>query len=362
MRIVQLNPFYYPYRGGIEHRIHNLSRRLAKDHEVFIVTGRLPDTAEEQEMDGYTIVRLDSTLIGPYNPPYISSRGVWKTLATLDPDVVDFHYRWAPSYTRAMRRFDGRKVFTFHNTFGEGEGAVRVMSLINDLSQSRFLRGFDRIVCVSEFVRRDLEGRGFPNRLLETVPNGVELPDDVPRDELDFLLFLGRLVPTKGLGYLLGAMRDLRSRGIRERLIIAGGGPEEARLRRNVKRMGLEDTVTITGRVTEEEKQRLLGTCKLFVLPSTFESYGIAAAEAMAYGKAVVATRVGGLPEVIADAGVLVPPKDPGALADAVSSLLADEARRTKLGTRARRRAEGFSWDGMAKRMEAVYLDVCGGR
>ncbi|MFP4170067.1 MAG: glycosyltransferase family 4 protein [Methanomassiliicoccales archaeon] len=337
----------------MEHRIHNVSKLLAGDHQVFVVTGRLPQTEEREEMDGYRVIRLPSRLIDLYNPPYIGSEGIEETLEELDPDLVDFHYRWAPSYTRAMRRFTGRKVFTYHNTFGEGKGAMAPLSHLNDLLQSRFLKGFDRVVCVSDFVRQDLRSRGFPDHLLSTVPNGVDSPREVPDGEEDFLLFLGRLVSLKGLHILIESMRLVDSR-----LIIAGSGPEERRLGRLVVKHGLEDRVELKGRVSEEEKERLLSSCKMFVLPSLSEAYGIAAAEAMAYGKPVVASSVGGLPEVVGDAGVLVPPRDPGSLARAIRELQDDPDLRHRLGRRARERAMLYSWERVAKEMESLYREV----
>lgn len=353
MRIVQLNPYHYPFMGGIEHRIHHISKELAKKHEVFVVTGKLPGTSWEEEIDGYTVIRLRSRLIDIYNPPYISTSGIEEKLDEIDPDVVDFHYRWAPSYRKAMKRYAGPKVFTFHNTFGEGEGVMKAASKLNDIYYTRFIIGFNRIICVSKFVRDDLINRGFPKSKLEVIPNGVEIPETPPADEEDFILFIGRLVRTKGLDYLIEAMREIDTR-----LIIAGKGPEYNRLKRKVITLGLEKKITFPGRVTEEEKQKLLSTCKLFVFPSVWESYGIAAAEAMSYGKPVVASRVGGLPEVVNKGGILVPPRDPHALAEAINSLLGDEKRRRDLGNFAREHISQFTWDTAARRIERVYSEV----
>lgn len=353
MRIVQLNPFHYPFMGGIEHRIHHISSILAKRHEVFVVTGQLANTEREEEIGGYHVIRLPSKFYTAYNPPHIVTQGILEELNDLSPDVVDFHYRWSGSYRKAMRRYDGRKVFTFHNTFGEGEGLMRAFSALNDISYTRFIQGFDRVVCVSEFVRNDLEKRGFPADIMESVPNGVDPPEELNGEEGDFILFLGRLVRTKGLDHLIRAMRD-----VDQHLVIAGGGPEETRLRKMVADNGLKGKVDIRGRVSEEEKHRLLSECRLFVFPSTWESYGIAAAEAMSYGKAVVASDVGGLPEVVKDAGELVLSRNESELARAINSLMEDDERRRALGQRAREIALEYSWERAAESMERIYAEV----
>ena len=115
-----------------------------------------------------TVVRLPSRFIGRYNPPYVTTPGVLDALNSLDADIVDFHYRWAPSYSRAMRRYEGNWMFTFHNTYGEGEGIGRALSLINDMLFSNMIRD-RRTVCVSEFVRNDLLARGFRRELTDVV-------------------------------------------------------------------------------------------------------------------------------------------------------------------------------------------------
>ncbi len=352
MRLVQLNPFHYPFMGGIEHRIHHMSKRLARRHEVIVVTARLEGTEKEEWIDGYRVIRLDSKFVGSYNPPYVSSKGVLDALLALSPDIVDFHYRWAPSYTRQVMKYPGKVVFTYHNTYGEGEGAMRLLSHLNDWSFMRKMRSFDRVVCISEFVRQDNARHGFPLERMSVVPNGVEMPAVEPRDE-GFILSLGRMVHTKGLEYLMQAMKDVDGK-----LLMAGAGPERERMEALSKRYGLGSKVQMLGRVSEERKTELFAGCSLFVMPSLFESYGIAAAEAMSYGKPVVATDVGGLPEVVADCGVLVPPRDPAALSKEINGLMADPERRHLLGLRARARASSYSWDNMAELQERVYLEV----
>ena len=124
MRFVDVNPFFYPFKGGIEHRMHDTARLLVqRGHDVTILTGRLPGTEEEEiAKEGYRIIRLESRLINVYNPPMISSRGVLEALESLNADVVNYNYRWAPSYNKDLARYEGKKVFTYHNTWGEGMG------------------------------------------------------------------------------------------------------------------------------------------------------------------------------------------------------------------------------------------------
>jgi glycosyltransferase involved in cell wall biosynthesis len=164
---------------------------------------------------------------------------------------------------------------------------------------------------------------------------------------------MGRLVNTKGLEYLVQAMRLIDCK-----LVISGGGPLQDKLQKAIKKKGLQAKIEMTGRVCEERKCELLSSCKLFVMPSIFESYGIAVAEAMSYGKAIVATDVGGLPEVVNDGGLLCNPRDPRDLADKITSLLKNESLRVEKAKRSYELAQNFTWDSIAPKMEREYLNL----
>jgi glycosyltransferase involved in cell wall biosynthesis len=349
MRIVQLNPYHYPYMGGIEHRVHEVCKHLSRRHEVVVLTAQLDGAKEVEEIDGYTVRRLPSRFLNIYNPPFVSTPGVLEALNGIEPDLVDFHFRWAPSYTRAMTEYDGRWVFTFHNTFGEGKGIIGAASTVNDSLFARHIRD-RRVICVTDFVKRDLLSRGFDEAQLDVVPTGVHLAEGNGHDD-GFVLFAGRLVGTKGLPYLIKAMAQVDGR-----LVIMGSGPDRDRLESLTGRLGLEDRVQFTGQVDEDTKQRLMSSCSVFAMPSLFESLGLAAAEAMSWGKPVVATQVGGLPEIVGDGGILVPPKDPPAMAGALNLLLSDREKRREVGAKARAHMRKYDWNIVARDLEKVYL------
>ncbi len=135
-------------------------------------------------------------------------------------------------------------------------------------------------------------------------------------------------------------MRDIDCK-----LIICGKGPESKKLGKMVSNLGLESKVELRGYVSDEEKDALIDSCKLFVIPSIFESFGLAALEVTSHGKPLVFSKVNGLPETVGEGGIGVEPKDPKAIADAVNSLLNDDALRREKGIAARRHAETYVWD-----------------
>lgn len=348
MRICQVNPFFHPYDGGIERRIMAVGKRLSDDHEINIVTSQLAGTKPFEMVDGMRVHRLSSTYLHIYNPPFVFSRGIKEKIRELKPDLIHFHSRWAPEYTRAVAGFlgDVPVVFTWHNSFGEGAGWQRPLSLLNDeLFKLYLARRCDKVICISDYVRRQLLGRGVRDELLKVIYNGIDLQSP-SREEEGFALFIGRLVQTKGLDVLADAMK-----GVEGELKICGRGPYSNVLE------GAEN-IELLGFVPEEEKNRLLRKCKFLVLPSKRESFGIVLLEAMAFGKPVVASRVGGIPEVVGDAGILVSPNVSEELKSAINTLLSDDGLRLELGKKARKRANLFSWDKISSQVEDVYREI----
>ena len=175
-----------------------------------------------------------------------------------------------------------------------------------------------------------------------------------------YVLALGRHVPQKGFDVLLRALAELRDRGLACDLILAGDGPEHAALQALAAELRLTDRVRLTGRVDHAEAMRLFAGCTIFVLPSRHEPFGIVNLEAMAHARPIVASRVGGVPEIVCDDenGLLVPPGEAGALADALARLLADAGLRHRLGEAGRVRAARFTWPRIADGYFEVYASA----
>ena len=358
MKIVDVNPFFTPYNGGIENRMYDTSKLLAaKGHDVTVVTGRLSDDSpEEEKVDGFRIVRLKSRQIKIYNPPFISSKGVLETLQSIDADIVNFNYRWAPSYTKALKAYDGKKVFTYHNMWGEGTGITARFSEINDNKFAKALETFDHVIAVSDTVRNDLIARGYSPDYVTTVPSCLKCPLVAGPGTGDYALSLGRLVRTKGLDYLIEAMKD-----VDHKLILCGKGPDEKRLRKLIAKHGVSDRVEMKGYVSEEEKSRLMGECRFFVMPSIHESLGLAAEELMAHGRPIVCSDADGLPDTVGAAGYVVPKADSAALAHAINEMFSDQAKVDSLASEALKRAAYYDWNIHLPVIEEVYGKVLSG-
>lgn len=212
----------------------------------------------------------------------------------------------------------------------------------------------DRFVCISADSARWAVRQGLPRRKLSVVPNGIDLARFAavgPSADGPAVL-VARLAPEKDIGTLLSAVSLLPG----FRLEIAGDGPCRAELEHQANELSLTDRVRFLGAV--RDVPALLARARLFVLPSLTEGISLTLLEAMARGLPIVATRVGGNPEVVADGetGLLVPAADPAALAAALGRCWADAGLCARLGASGRKRAEAhFDIRRMVARYEAMY-------
>jgi glycosyltransferase involved in cell wall biosynthesis len=254
--------------------------------------------------------------------------------AARSADLV--HAHWL--LTAAVARFSGRPfVVTLHGSgsagrFSDVELARRRPRLVRAL-----LRRAGGVICVSETVAAAVRAAGVD---AVVIPNGVRVPEQVAApDEPPHPLYVGRLSPEKNVDTLVEAVGDLG-------LVVAGDG------------LLRERVPGALGAVPHAEVERLLERAAVVVAPCEREGFGLAAAEAMAYGRPVVAAAGGALLELVADGetGILVPPRDVPALREAVQRLLEDRGLRERLGDAARERArERFGWDAVIERTLETY-------
>ena len=366
MRIVHLNPFYFPYAGGIERRIRSVAQRLAeRGHEVHIVTAQQPGSTAGKEMEGtVTVHRLPSRfpLQRFYNPPPVVTPGVAAYVDALRPDIVDFHFRWSPSYNKAFRALACKgKVITYHNTYGEGRGLLGLASRANDRLYMATLRHAKRVVCVSDRVRRDLATRGFDEGRLRVNVNAVEKAEiesivGLPETRLPrpFAIAVGRMVAVKGFDVLVDAWPQVPD-GLD--LVLVGKGPELERLQKQARRRGVAERVHFPGWVSEAEKIRLLRAAYVYVHPARFESFPFSILEAMQAGAPLVCSRIGGIPEAVGEAGPLLG-HHPGEWAATLRHLVADRPLRDTMADASRARSAAFDWDDITADLESIYRDA----
>ena len=235
-----------------------------------------------------------------------------------------------------------------------------------------FLRGFlrwaarrsDRVVAISADTAREL--REVVDVPVAVIPYTTSLPDVGVVGESTHrngpVLFVGRLEERKGVAYLIDAVARLGDHG--PTLEVIGDGPERAALEAQADALGIARRVVFRGKVTTEELRASYARAAVFVLPSVVdargdtEGLGVVLLEAMNYGTPVVASRIGGIPDIVEDgiSGLLVPAGDEAALTTALARLLAEPALARRLGDAGRQRVRArFSWETIIRRWKDVY-------
>jgi glycosyltransferase involved in cell wall biosynthesis len=280
-------------------------------------------------------------------------------------DTVHSHEFTTSVYGAAAARILGLShVVTMHG------GLTVCKALRRRIALRWAMRGADHTVMVSNATRRQFaHDLGLNEARLDVIPNGVPVPrGDASRVRQEFrigerdcvLLAVGNLEPHKGHRVLLDALAQIQraARSGSWRLIIAGGrgGPEHRALLQQVGEMGLGDRVSIV--LNRNDISDLLALADIFVMPSLWEGLPMALLEAMLARKAIVASATAGIPEAITDGqdGVLVPPGDVTALADALHGMIDNPERRGELaGAAMRRAANDFTVQVMAERYESLY-------
>lgn len=403
MRICLLSYRSYRYSGGQGIYLRYLSHALCElGHEVDVISGPpYPDLdppvrlIKLPSLDLYSMSSVSRLFINPLKLDSIPDIVEWLGVVSgYFAEPLSFGMR-AYDYIRRNSRYDivhdnqtmaygilkiqqlGLPVVEtiHHSVFLDRELAVKSAKSIKDRvglrwwysflnMQKKVAKQLPYIITVShnsaEHIAQTFD---IPRERLRVVYNGIDTsifhpPQKNRRVENRLLTVTSGNIAVKGLNYLLEAVAVLRQQHPVE-LVVIGKGADNPNVQKLVSNLGIKDYVKFTGEVSTEELAKQYRSAAVVVVPSTYEGFGLPAAEAMACGAPVVATTAGALPEVVADAGLLVPPGDVKALVDSISSLLHNEEKRRSLGEAGHKRvAQNFNWRTAAKRTLDVYSEA----
>ncbi|MEP6462921.1 MAG: glycosyltransferase family 4 protein [Frankiaceae bacterium] len=277
-----------------------------------------------------------------------------------------------PLAASVARRLRVPLVITLHTSVAHtlsASGARSVMlKALGGVVERRVVASADAVITLSPRTAAKLIGDGAAVDRVFVIPSGFEpglFSRPVPDPEITAIagprvLFVGRLHAQKDVLTLLRAVPLLQTPGAR--LVIIGDGPQRRLLRHAICQQGLESVVTPLGAVPHSRIPAVLAAGDVLAIPSRYEELGSVAVEAMQVGIPVVASRTGGLPDVVSEGktGLLVPPGDPAALAQALDRLLNDRSERARMHAAARSRAGSYDWTFLARRVHHTYRAVTG--
>jgi phosphatidyl-myo-inositol alpha-mannosyltransferase len=366
VRIGVVTEYYYPSVGGIQEHVYHFAREARRfGHVVKIVTSEMPDVGPPGERPGSEVIHVGQSL-----PLYLNGglgrvtggtgvgAAMREVLARERFDVVHVHAPLTPVLPLlAIHHATGPVVGTFHTHFKPGF-IFRMMRR----SLQRYLDRLDAAIAVSRACLTAFEGRLQAD--FRIIPNGVDAErfargrrirrfDDGKLN----VLWVGRLEPRNGLDRMLAAFHAAWKH-IDARLLVVGDGPLLPRYRAMVPReMG--DDVVFAGRILEERPD-WYATADVYCAPTRIASFGVTLLEAMAAGKAVLASDIEGFREVLTHGreGELLPSDDPSAWTRALIRLSREPIRAAAYGERGRATAQRYAWRSIAREVLGLYRSI----
>jgi glycosyltransferase involved in cell wall biosynthesis len=369
MHICYCYHVFYPVNGGVEQNIMNVSRELIKrGHKVTVVTSSVPNRPDREFYNGIEILRT-KPLFWLFKVPFMPRYK--KLLSSVDADIIHAHGT-VPGVSDTAILYASKKgipsVLTYHFD-GYSDSLVGKIAAFfyNVLINKRVVSKTNRIIALSKAYIETSPVLKENSEKIDIIPNGVDLkkfnPDvDVSGirekyklPEKNVIIFVGRFVKTKGIEYLIKAMKYV-DKGT---LLLVGGGELEPELRKLVHEEKLDEKVRFLGFLPNEDLPKLYGISDAFVLPSLSESFGVVLLEAMACGVPLIVSDLPRIKQFLSeDFALKVKPMDFHGFAEKINYMLSNQEIRRKMGENARSFAKDYSWEAAAEKISDVYNEI----
>lgn len=361
MRIGLLSMDYPPrMAGGTTVHTYQLAKALNEIGSEVHVVSASANAPSEEIREGIYIHRVKR----PYT--FFSSLRMRKLMKDLDivhghgtcsaghlmlnkfPTVVKMHNTWLEEYNqyKQLKKNVKKRVDT------------SMLMYLYVLMDRYCAQMADHLICVSNIIQHEVEKYGIPMEKTTVIHNGIDISefraDEDLKEKLDLagivVGYIGRLEPHKGVEYLIRAAKHIRAK-----FLIVGDGTDRKRLTEIATKMGLSDKIVFTGYVPHKDIWKYYNTADIIVYPTLYEPLGNVVLEAMASGKPIIASNVGGIPEIFEkDCGYLIKPSVEE-LTQRLNVLLEDENLRKKMGEKGRKSVKKYSWVEVARKT----LQVC---
>jgi len=351
MKILFPATHYYPVIGGIENWTQNIAEKLSLVAEIFVVTGKVKYQSQKQELNGVKIWRTSLFNLSNLSAsPLIYTLSLlpfvfFKSLFLIKKEKVDIiHCQGFLSsflgfflskftgipYITTVQRLEGNKNPLKNFIYRNASLCIGASRAIKDY--------FEEIGC----------------KRVELIPNGIDLKrfeglERKPHQGF-VVMTVARLEKVKGIEYLIKAVKNFQFPISNFQLLVIGDGSERKNLEKLVKELSLEEKVKFFGQIPPEGIPEYLTRADCFVLPSLREGFGIAILESLAAGVPIIATKVGGILDIIEDGrtGLLVEPKDSKAIADAIYEIYSGRKF-------AKADLEKYDWQNIAEKVFKIY-------
>ena len=374
LRVLHVTGVYLPYIGGSSLRLSSLLKPLVEgdDCEFHILVPKRDihgkdiyrsDIKEHESIGGLHVHRVERTLN--------MVKAIRKICKEADIDIIHAHN---PRFALvSLLALTGKTLILETHT-------VRQVSPVKELMTRLTYKLCDRIIVLSNSMKEELTRTyRIPAYKIQVIYNGVDQKKFAQRTGPNFLRrkyqipekfvvgYVGTFHKWQGVADLARSFSGIAKKRDDVRLLMVGWGPEFDNVKNIIDELNIGDKITLTGKVSPDEVPYYIGGIDIFIIPrpSTSETetaVPLKVLEAMAAGKPIVATRVGGLTELIEDgvSGILTTPGDSGQLADKILRLLDDDALRKEIGDNARQKVKEFDWERSSMKLLSLYNELSG--
>lgn len=362
------------FTGGAEKHIHLLAKNLVKDgFHVRVVCSnykKLNQWCVEMKRDGIEIVRLNVS--HKHDPRHYFQ--LKKILAKDKPELLHLHL-WNPGACRyafwAQNKKNAQIVTTEHDPFPlKGlKKKIKIHALnktahtitVSESNYNQMLKWYPELKNRMSVIHNGIDLEAFEKELIHfTTQEKQKIRSQLFGAEKDdkVILSIAALHPRKGLQYLLKAFKKIHEQKNSTRLAIVGEGPEKKSLQKLAEKLKIQDHVRFLGQ--QDNIPKLLKSSDLFVLPSIKEAFGLVLLEAMAAQVPIVATKVGGIPEIVDDrkTGFLVEPRDADQLGRTILMLLNNSPLMNKVAFLGHHRVKQFDIQNMVEKTKKIYHEI----
>lgn len=371
MKIVFINPFFWPVIGGVENHIYYLAKELIKKgHEVEVFTSNSSRVGKINKkgdvIDGIKIKRFNMWFKFSFSGMFFP--GLYKAIKNSDADIFHTHgYRHTHSYVYPFTKkpcfmTPHWPIYTGLRPFWQDF----VANLFDKLFGRRMFSNFERICVISGLEIPWVESFGVNKKKITLIPNGI--PDKYfkkakgsifrkkykIKSKETMVLCLGRLHKSKGFDQVVNVAHKFKN----VKFVIAGkDGGFKKEIKKLIQKNNLKNIILV-GEVSEKEKMQAFAAADIFVHPSHYEGFGIVVLEAFAQNTAILTSNKGGLPWVVSDAGLIFKDGDLQDLKEKLGKLISDKKLRGKLAKKGLKRVQNFKWKKIAFKLEKAYRAV----
>lgn len=371
MKILQTPVRFYPFTGGVENYVYYMSKELVKlGHDIKVICANEPPSKKEDNVDGINVKRLSyiakiaNTNITPGFP---------FALAREDYDIIHTHIPtpWSADWS-LLDSVIKRKplVVSYYNDI-TGDGVTGyIAKLYNATALKLLLKRADKIIIIQENYSTSSSHLNRYKDKIVVVPCGADVdkfaPSSITKDKntIFFLSLLDEFHKYKGLEYLLKALKIVKNKIPDVKLMVGGRGVLMEHYQEITSALGLTKNVEFHGFIDEDKITEYYSRANVFVLPSISsvqEGFGIVALEALACKTPVITTEIVGVSSDLKkeNAGIIIPPRDPDALAAAIIKILSNNDMQREMGENGRRLVKAkYTWKSIAELMEKVYNEL----